>query len=490
MIGKKIRNSFVVLLLFVDLGIAQTLGRFSRAGDMTTPRSGHTATLLPTGQVLIAGGKHATRIGAPEPRLDSAELYDPDTDTFAATGSMTAARFMHAATQLPDGRVLIAGGYGHNNVLASAEIYDPSTGTFNPTGGMITARAGHSAILLRNGTVLIVGGYGLPGYPNVAAAEVYDPATGKFSATGSYAGSGGCDFCPPAMLLPDGKVLFAGQYPAQLFDPVTNTFSTTGKMNLDHSEAVVLPNGMVLFAGGAVVGRTATAELYDPGNGAFIFTGNMSAPRVWHTLTLLPNGMALAAGGETELCVNNFCGFAGSTPSTELYDPSAGRFVSAGNMNARRGGHTATVLNDGRILLAGGDEYGGIGLFFGTVSSAELFTPSVLVPAPVLFAVSENNQGAIFHADTHQAASHSHPAIAGEILEIYLTGLADESVIPPQVSIGGRMAEVLFFGKFPGVPELNQVNVRMPGGVAAGPAIPVRMAYIGQISNEVTIAVQ
>ena len=281
-------------------------------------------------------------------------------------------------------------------------------------------------------------------------------------------------------------MLFPGQYPAQIYDPVTNAFSVAGMMISEHTTAAVLLNGKVLFAGGDN-GRSSSAELYDPVRGTFTSTGNMAWSRVWHTLNLLPNGMVLTTGGETDSG-----GSIAGSDSAELYDPSAGIFLATGKMAARRETHTATLLNDGRVLIAGGVFWGGIGIFPETLMSAELYTPDVLVPAPALVSLSGDGrgQGAISHAGTSHIAGPDDPAAAGEDVDIYCTGLSNESLIPPQVAIGGRIAEVLSFGKAPGLSSVSRVTVRVPGGIPSGPAVPVRLTYIGRPSNEVTIAVQ
>jgi hypothetical protein len=244
----------------------------------------------------------------------------------------------------------------------------------------------------------------------------------------------------------------------------------------------LLPNGKVLIAGGDIGdgdGGSAAAELYDALAGNFSATAGMTAGREQHTATLLPDGTVLFAGGH-----NN------SAATVEIYDPVKRTFSTTADMPAGRELHTATLLNDGRVLITGGDDER-YWVQETILSSALLYTPTVLVPAPALFSVSgdDKGQGAILHANTPRVASSTDPAMAGEYLEIYLTGLADGSVIPPQVSIGGRMAEVVYFGKS-GYAGVNQVDVRLPSGVAPGAAVPVRLTYIGRSSNEVTLGVK
>jgi uncharacterized protein (TIGR03437 family) len=239
-------------------------------------------------------------------------------------------------------------------------------------------------------------------------------------------------------------------------------------------------NGKVLVAGGATEDLFRTgAELYDSSTGAFTATGNMITGHVSHTATLLPDGTVLLAGSFFS---------PGEPTNAELYNPVTGTFTATGNMaTVQRNSQTATLLNNGQVLVTGGySPYPGI------TSNAEIYHPVVLVPAPQLFSVSGDGQGqgAILHGGTARVVTASDPGVPGEVLEIYGTGLQDGSVIPPQVAIGGRLAEILYFGNAPGFPGLNQVNVRVPGGLKPWAGVPVRWRYLDRSSNEVTIGVQ
>lgn len=475
------------------VGSAQNVGSFQPAGSLTAARRGHTATLLADGRVLIAGGW--TTPEASGNSVNAAELYDPSTRTFSNTGNMTVSRRYHTATLLSDGRVLIAGGIASgNSALSSAELFDPALGTFSRTGGMVKARAVAMAVLLPNGKILIAGGLDgsnctlCPTF--LVGAEIYDPAAGTFSATGDM--SRGSFEVNTAILLPDGRVFIGGSQNSELYDPIAGTFSGTGGWSAiggDWADSQnLLMDGKVLVAGGDPdgFGSSAFAGVYNPATRVFTRTGDMNVARDLHTATLLPDGTVLIAGGQAN---------GGATlTSAELYDPDQGIFRETGNMITPRCCHTATLLNTGQVLILGGiaAAQGYPSYQPSSAFEAEFYTPKQLKAAPVLFPLSPESQrqGAIWDAITGQIASIDTPTKVGAILSMYTTGLNEAAVIPPQVAIGGRLSELLYFGDAPGYPGYQQINFRVPAGIVPNSAVPVRLTYLGRSSNEVSIAVR
>jgi hypothetical protein len=354
--------------------------KFIPAGDMKQARGYHTATLLPNGKVLMAGGATPSDpicIGG----IASVELYDPAAGSFAATGNLSLPRYAHTATLLPNGEVLIAGGFGSGYdcedngepAEASVDLFDSVTGSWKPTSKMHEGRGAHTATLLPNGKVLFVGGGNqggatLPFYGTASAtAELYDPSANAFTSTGSMAAA---RFGHTATLLKNGRVLIAGGTDSysdsplattEIYDPVTGHFVPTGSMATPRAghTATLLADGRVLITGGLNTGLingqfgvSSTAELYDPATGSFSATGQMGVMREEHTATLLPNGLVLVAGG--------------GSPTAEVYDPSAGVFTPTSNMETERTSHSATLLSNGKVLVAGGGSWS-------SLASAELY---------------------------------------------------------------------------------------------------------------------
>jgi hypothetical protein len=247
--------------------------------------------------------------------------------------------------------------------------------------------------------------------------------------------------------------------------------------------AVLLLNGKVLIAGGNLgdFGGSTSAELYDAASGVFTITGKLTANIYQGTAALLPDGTVFISGGSDVFPPDPHPGV---YSATEVYDPAAGAFA-APVASRPLWGHTLTLLPDGTLLQSGGSPPN-------ESTGAEIYHAARLVPSYVLLSLSGDGhgQGAVLHAGTTRLVSANDPAVVGEALEIYGTGLIDGSVIPPQVAVGNVLAEVLYFGKAPGFAGLNQVNIRVPGGITPGAAIGVRVNYLSRPSNEVTIAVK
>lgn len=256
---------------------------WSEVAPMAVPRSGHHAVLLLDGKVLVIGGFFVSGI------LQSAELYDPATNSWAPAAPMSTPRDYSTATRLPGGKVLVAGGYPQNYPqlagLSTAEIYDPETNSWSAAGIMSTSRLRHTATLLASGKVLVVGGDNSlqsgSGLPN---SELYDPATNSWAS----AAPAGIMYAHTAVLLQNKKVLVAGGVrndgqsflflsDAVLYDPDSDSWSSAGSFSVPRTlhSAALLPDGRVLVTGGYSdeFVDLNTAELYNPSGGTYQFTG-------------------------------------------------------------------------------------------------------------------------------------------------------------------------------------------------------------------------
>ncbi|HIV71130.1 MAG TPA: hypothetical protein H9903_09380 [Candidatus Aquabacterium excrementipullorum] len=349
-----------------------------KLAPMRTAREGHTATVLPDGTVMIAGGT-----GADGHAIRSVEIYDPARNTWTAAEAMNTARARHTATLLNDGRVLFTGGIDETTYLDHAEVFDPRANTwFHVPALPDVRRANHTASLLPDGKVLVAGGIGFPAEEDLEdtltfdTTEIFDPATETWSHGPTMAVGRQMH---TATRLTDGSVLFVGglsdaggNSSAERYDPRARRFIPAGALTSVrwlHS-ASVLPQGkdagQVLVAGGYdASGSMAGAELYDPAANAWRPGPAMTSAHHNHTATVLRSGAVLVSGG---------IGKATSPPPAQLYDPAAGTWAAVPAVKAERYNHTSTLLPNGSLLVVGGSDQQGV------LATAELY-PSGLLKA-------------------------------------------------------------------------------------------------------------
>ena len=346
-------------------------------GTMAVPRTEALWTALDDGTVLITGG-----LDAAGNQLASAELYDYLTGAFTLTGPMSTARQQHRIVQLYTGKVLVTGGKVNvtdNYALNSAELYNPATGAFEATGTMNRYRRLHRSTELPNGKILITGGLGgdnptANGLPT--AAEIYNPATEMFTLTSHPLNVGRRSH--QAILLRTGKVLIVGGNgtggnllsSAELYDPVEDTFTLTGSMATARAPLLtMLPDGKVLVSNGSDASGNpiGAAEIYDPATGLFTSAGNELVARDGNRTTRLPGGKIMLVGGKSA---------SGDPPpvtdSAELYSHLIKTYTSTDNLITGRRNFVFSNLPNGRVLVAGGVDGSDT-----VLSSAELYTPLV-----------------------------------------------------------------------------------------------------------------
>lgn len=338
-----------LLTLVAAARVAVPVPQVELVAQMSTDRAAHQATLLATGKVLITGGCGGGHCNSTHASVD---LYDPAANAILAGSRMRVPRASHVAISLPDGRVLVAGGWSGAGALASAEIYDPATGEFTSTGNMTEPRIGPVATALLDGRILVTGGEIGINAP-LSSAEIFDPESSTFSALGAMRER---RMDHVAVSLADGTVLIAGGRSArgellrsaEIFDPESGEFRLAGEMSIPrHKHAgVLMPYQRVLVVGGSNAsdsrGRYSSTEFYDPATGEFSPGPEMNCVRykLRDAVLTLPSGEVVVAGGALR---------------PEILDPPRRVFVpTRGELSGAQMFATTTLLGNGDVLIIGG----------------------------------------------------------------------------------------------------------------------------------------
>lgn len=372
-------NNQLLLGLLVALNQDQVITRST--GKMNNPQHTHTATLLNNGKVLIVGR--------------GAELYDPETEMFTVIEDSSKINiFSHQSVLLSNGKVLVMGGEmnGTNQILSTAMLYDPETNTFSDTGNMITKRTVFIATLLNNGKVFIAGGYD---GGKISSSELYDPDTGMFSDAGSNETPSRAF---KSVLLESGKVLYGGI----LYDPDASTFTKiSGFFNFDFSSRrqcctilTKLDDGRILTYIFPEYNENTQLSIYDPNSETFTETSqyigvglipNSETDQYTRYQGLIPfiksvvqlnSGNVLITGGSvTKIESPGSVFLSKAVKGIEQYDPNSNKISFLGNMKTPRSGHTATLLQDGRVLITGGFTKEDFSNEYELLSTAEIYSP-------------------------------------------------------------------------------------------------------------------
>ncbi|MFH0946241.1 MAG: kelch repeat-containing protein [Planctomycetota bacterium] len=359
---------------------------------LNVARAFTTASVLPDGNVLVAGGNSGSLVSAAG--LSSAELYRVNLESFELLPSMNSARTLHRATTLVDGRVLLTGGVNNTGTpIGVCEVYDPDAGVFSPVGAMSVPRVGHTATLLPDGRVLVAGGSS--SFSSITAfatssrdtTEIFDPATNTFSA-GPVLSE--VKTFHEAVALSDGRVLISGgitftiilgvpvpslSHINQVYTPDMGIGTLGGNLAMNTARAahtaILLDDGSALLVGGATgsilsPSMLASAERFIPSTGSFVPAGSMSGARALPSLLRLPNGKIMAAGGIQGDIMN-------PTPvaSCDAFDQGALSWSALQNLLDTRSGHGHLLLSDGTVGLFGG----GGGASNVALSTAEIYQP-------------------------------------------------------------------------------------------------------------------
>jgi N-acetylneuraminic acid mutarotase len=347
--------------------------KWDKAADMLEARSWHTATLLADGTVLVAGGIDSSTVH------DTAERYDPKTNSWTSAGSMSQPHWHHVAERLSDGRVIVIGGCssGQSNscmIGVGADIYDPKNNSWTKAQPMLTSRRSHASTLLQDGRVLVVGGF--DNLKDHTSIEIYDPKTDSWASP--VAKLTMSRNRASATRLPTGKVLIVGGFVGlptdaptdtmALFDPGAGTLSVL-KTKLKEARwrhtATLLDNGRVLITGGScetaadTTCKAGDAEIYDPVTDQILPGGSPGTATIEHQATLLNNGQVLITGGSL------------TEKLARLFAPKQGMWSQTAQLNDARESHAACLLDDGRVIVTGGEN----GSSWTGTKSVEIYTP-------------------------------------------------------------------------------------------------------------------